>query len=270
MPPARSTPRDVTACVVVIGNEVLSGRTRDANTQMLGQGLGEVGVRLCEVRIIPDDVTLIAGVVNEVRARYDYVFTTGGIGPTHDDMTAEAICLAFGTALERNPEAVRRLESHYGSGDLNAARLKMADIPRGAALIDNPVSQAPGFRLGNVFVLAGVPRIAQAMFDTIKHSLSGGAPVVSRALSAWLREGDLAESLAAVQAAHPAVDLGSYPFLRDGRLGVSVVARGSDPAAVETASAAVGAAMAALGSPPLAEDPAGRGFGNSNGDETGL
>lgn len=255
MPPSRT----ITACAIVIGNEVLSGRTRDANVQMLGSGLASVGVRLAEARVIADDITLIANVVNVVRSQYDYVFTTGGIGPTHDDMTAAAMALAFGTELERNAEAVRRLERHYGSGDLNAARLKMADIPRGASLIDNPVSQAPGFRLGNVFVLAGVPRIAQAMFDTIKHGLVGGPPVISHALSAWLREGDLAEPLAAVQAAFPDVDLGSYPFVRDGRLGVSVVARGTDPARVEAASTAVAAAMSDLGCPPSPEDPAGRG-----------
>lgn len=252
-----ATARPVTACLIVIGNEVLSGRTRDANIQMLGTGLAALGVRLQEARVIIDDVTIIADTVNALRARYDYVFTTGGIGPTHDDMTAAAIARAFGTDLERNPEAVRRLQSHYGGGDLNAARLKMADIPRGAVLIDNPVSQAPGFRLGNVFVLAGVPRIAAAMFDTIKHSLAGGPPVVSRALAAWLREGDLAEPLTAIQDAFADVDLGSYPFVRDDRLGVSIVARGIDPQRVAAATDAVAAAMVALGSPPHAEDPSG-------------
>lgn len=251
--------RAVRACVIVIGNEVLSGRTRDANIQMLGAGLAEVGVRLGEARVIADDIPVIVDTVNELRARYDYVFTTGGIGPTHDDMTAQAIATAFGTTLERNAEAVARLQSHYGDGDLNAARLKMADIPRGAALIDNPVSQAPGFRIGNVFVLAGVPRIAQAMFDGVKHGLAGGPPVLSKATAAYVREGDLAEPLAAVQGDFPDLDLGSYPFVRGGRLGVSIVARGTDAARVAAAIAAVEAAMRALGAEPEAEDPVGAG-----------
>jgi molybdenum cofactor synthesis domain-containing protein len=257
MSPGRSRP--VIACVIVIGNEVLSGRTRDANIQMLGSGLAAMGVRLTEARVIVDDVAVIVETVNELRARYDYVFTTGGIGPTHDDMTSEAIAKAFGTVLERNADAVARLQNHYGTGELNAARLKMADIPRGAALIDNPVSQAPGFRIGNVFVLAGVPRIAEAMFDSIKHSLAGGPPVVSRAVAAYVREGDLAEPLAAIQNTFEDLDLGSYPFVRNGRLGVSIVARGTDTARVAAAIAEVMAAMRALGAEPEAEDPSGSG-----------
>lgn len=252
-------PRDVIACVIVIGNEVLSGRTRDANIQMLGTGLAEVGVRLKEARVIVDDIPVIVDTVNELRARYDYVFTTGGIGPTHDDLTAEAIAKAFNTVLERHPEAEARLQNHYGSGELNAARLKMADIPRGAALIDNPVSQAPGFRLGNVFVLAGVPRIAQAMFDSVKHGLTGGAPVLSRAVAAHVREGDLAAPLATIQEAFADLDLGSYPFVRNGRLGVSIVARGTDAARLTAAIEAVCAAMRGLGAEPDAEDPVGSG-----------
>ncbi|MGC2856162.1 competence/damage-inducible protein A [Novispirillum sp. DQ9] len=255
--PASGRAREVRACVIVIGNEVLSGRTRDANIQMLGAGLAEVGVRLTEARVIADDVPVIVDTVNEMRARFDYVFTTGGIGPTHDDLTAQAIAAAFGTTLERNAEAVARLQSHYGTGDLNAARLKMADIPRGATLIDNPVSQAPGFRIGNVFVLAGVPRIAQAMFDGVRHGLAGGPPVVSRATAAYLREGDLAEPLAAIQAGFTDVDLGSYPFVRGGRLGVSIVGRGTAPARVAAAIAAVEDAMRALGTEPDADDPVG-------------
>ncbi len=249
--------RDVTACVIVIGNEVLSGRTRDANVQMIGAGLAALGVRLREARVVADDPDAIIEAVNASRARYDYVFTTGGIGPTHDDITADCIARAFGTDIERNPEAVRRLESHYGHGDLNAARLKMADIPRGAALIDNPVSQAPGFRLGNVFVLAGVPRIAQAMFDGVKHDLKGGRPVLSRSVAAYLREGDLAEPLARIQGDYPDVDLGSYPFVRNNRIGVSIVGRGVEKDRVAAAIAAVAAAMTELGVTPETEDPSG-------------
>lgn len=257
--PSAAAHREVTACIIVIGNEVLSGRTRDANIQMLGAGLAGVGVRLKEARVIADDVPVIVETVNELRSRFDYVFTTGGIGPTHDDVTAQAIAMAFGSVLERNAEAVARLQSHYGTGELNAARLKMADIPRGAALIDNPVSQAPGFRIGNVFVLAGVPRIAEAMFDSVKHGLAGGPPVLSRASAAYVREGDLAEPLAAIQGDFPDVDLGSYPFVRGGRLGVSIVGRGTDGARVAAAIAAVEAAMRALGVEPEAEDPVGAG-----------
>lgn len=257
--PSSGPSRDITACVIVIGNEVLSGRTRDANIQMLGAGLAEVGVRLKEARVIADDVAVIVETVNELRARHDYVFTTGGIGPTHDDVTAQAIAAAFGTTVERHAEAVARLQSHYGTGELNAARLKMADIPRGAVLIDNPVSQAPGFRIGNVFVLAGVPRIAQAMFDGIRHGLAGGPPVLSRATAAYVREGDLAEPLAAIQGDFADIDLGSYPFVRGGRLGVSIVGRGTDPGRVAAAITAVEAAMRALGAEPEAEDPVGGG-----------
>ena len=167
--------RIYTACLIVIGNEVLSGRTRDANLQYLGRELNAIGVRLAEARVIPDDTAVIVTTVNDARARFDYVFTTGGIGPTHDDITSAAVAAAFGVPLERNPEAEARLRRHYEDKDLNAARLTMADIPRGADLIDNPVSQAPGFRLENVYVMAGVPRIAQAMFDGIRHTLKGGA-----------------------------------------------------------------------------------------------
>lgn len=248
-----------TAAVLVIGDEILSGRTQDKNVSQIATWLDVQGIRLREVRIVPDVEEEIVEALNAIRARYDYVFTTGGIGPTHDDLTSEAIAKAFNTVLERNPEAEARLQNHYGSGELNAARLKMADIPRGAALIDNPVSQAPGFRLGNVFVLAGVPRIAQAMFDSIKHGLTGGAPVLSRAVAAYVREGDLAAPLAALQETFADLDLGSYPFVRDGRLGVSIVARGTDAARITAAIDAVATAMRALGTEPEAEDPVGSG-----------
>lgn len=251
--PEATPDRDITACILVIGNEVLSGRTRDSNIQMLGTGLAAMGIRLREARVIVDDVSIIAETVNQMRACHDYVFTTGGIGPTHDDMTAEAMGVAFGVPVERNAEAARRLEQHYGT-DLTPARLKMATIPRGAALIDNPVSQAPGFRLENVFVLAGVPRIAAAMFDGLRHSLTGGRPVVSQALTAWIREGDLAEPLAAIQAAFPDVELGSYPFIRNTRFGTTIIGRGTDSPRIAAALDAVGTAVRALGVEPEAGD----------------
>ena len=246
--------RMVTACVIVIGNEVLSGRTRDANIQMMGETLAAQGIRLCEARVIPDDETMIVETVNGCRARYDYVFTTGGIGPTHDDITAASIAKAFGLTLERNPEAERLLLAHYGESDLNAARLRMADLPQGARLIDNPVSRAPGFQVGNVYVLAGVPRIAKAMMDGVRHGLVGGRPVVSRAVVGYLRESDLADPLGLIQADFPDVDLGSYPFVRNQRFGVTIVGRGLEAAEVEAALDRVRHAMRTLGVEPEASE----------------
>src|ERR1700760_4699480 len=200
------------ACLLVIGNEVLSGRTQDANIRFLAQGLGAIGIPLREVRVIPDVPETIVGTVNEVRAKFDHVFTTGGIGPTHDDITSECIAAAFGVPWEPHPEAWARMEKHYKPGEFNAARQRMATMPRGATLIDNPISIAPGFTIGNVHVMAGVPRIMQAMFDALAPSLNGGPPIVSRAVHAQgIAEGQIAEGLGLVQAAFPDVDLGSYP-----------------------------------------------------------
>lgn len=248
--PAPAAPSVVTAALLVIGNEVLSGRTRDANVQAFATVLGERGVRLREVRMVADDADAIIEAVNALRTRWTYVFTTGGIGPTHDDITTDCIAAAFGLAVEVDAEAERRLREHYGPEGLNAARLRMARIPVGAALIDNPVSHAPGFRVENVFVMAGVPRIASAMLDTVKHTLAGGARVESRAVTAYVREGDLAEGLGAVQERFPTVEIGSYPFVRGTRIGTSIVCRSVDAAAAEAAVAEVSALMAALGAPP--------------------
>jgi len=161
----------VTACVLIIGNEILSGRTQDVNLNFLAKGLNEAGVRLREARVVPDVPDTIVATVNAVRALYDYVFTTGGIGPTHDDITSECVARAFGVKLILHPDAKRILETHYKPGGLNEARLRMAHVPEGAELILNPVSLAPGFRIGNVFVMAGVPLVMQAMFDGVKGSL---------------------------------------------------------------------------------------------------
>ena len=251
--------QDVTACMVVIGNEVLSGRTRDANIQMIGTGLAALGIRLKEARVVADDPQAIISTVNECRRRYDYVFTTGGIGPTHDDITTDCIAQCFGVPVERHPEAVRRLVGHYGDENLNEARLRMANIPQGATLIDNPVSQAPGFCLEYVYVMAGVPRIAKAMFDGIKHSLRGGMPVVSQSVAAYMREGDLAAPLSAIQDEFTDVELGSYPFVRSDRLGVSIVGRSTDASRLAEAMARVAGAMRAAGHEPDAEDPTGSG-----------
>ena len=245
-----------TACLLVIGNEVLSGRTQDANIRHLAVRLGEIGIPLREVRVIPDVPDTIIGAVNECRARFDHVFTTGGIGPTHDDITSECVAAAFGVPWEPHPEAWARLERHLGPERFNAARQRMATVPRGATLIDNPVSVAPGFTIGNVHVMAGVPRIMQAMFETLAPRLQGGAPVASRAVHAiGLLEGDLAEGLQAIQGRYPALDLGSYPFYRATGGGVALVAKGTDAAALDACVAEVTALVAALGKEPVAGEP---------------
>ncbi|OHC82154.1 MAG: molybdopterin-binding protein [Rhodospirillales bacterium RIFCSPLOWO2_12_FULL_67_15] len=247
--------KPVTACLIVIGNEVLSGRTQDANLQYLAKALNDIGVRLMEARVIPDVEATIVATVNECRAKFDHVITTGGIGPTHDDITSASIAKAFGVRHVRNPQAEARLRRHYARPeDLNAQRLRMAEMPEGAELIDNPVSVAPGFRIGNVIVLAGVPRIMQAMFEGFRHRLRGGAPMLSRTVVAQVPEGKMAAGLGAAQAAHPGVEIGSYPFFRDGKLGASLVVRGTDVAGVAAATEAVKAAVRAQGGEPIDEN----------------
>lgn len=252
-----------TACVLVIGNEVLSGRTRDANIPMLGTGLAELGIALREARIVPDIHEGIVSTLNDVRDRFDIVFTTGGIGPTHDDITAEAVAAAFGVELEQNPDAEGRLRAYYGSENLTPARLRMARIPAGAELVDNPVSHAPGFRIGNVYVLAGVPRIAAACFDLLKSRLAGGKAIVSRAVSASMRESDLAGPLEVIQNSFPDVDIGSYPFMTPVGYGVSIVARGTDPEQLDRVATAVADAMRTLGAEPAFADHAAGADGSS-------
>ena len=216
-----------TACMIVIGNEILSGRTQDKNLHWIAGELAAMGIRLAEARVIPDIEAVIVEVVNEVRAKYDYVFTSGGIGPTHDDITTACIAKSFGKKVIRHSEAEALLTKHYGAENLNAARLKMADIPEGATLIPNPVSAAPGFKIENVYVMAGVPRIMQAMFDHLKHSLQGGIPIQSRTISVFLTEGMIAEELTKIAQDFPELDIGSYPFVKQ-RLGTSLVVRGTD------------------------------------------
>jgi len=244
----------VTAAVIVIGNEVLSGRTADANLPYLAKVLNDIGVSVREARIIPDDEAVIAETVNACRVAFDYVLTTGGIGPTHDDITAASIARAFSVPLERNPEAMRALEQHYRPEELNPARQKMADIPAGATLIDNPVSKAPGFQLDNVFVLPGVPVIMRAMFDGIRGRLRGGAPVLSRTIAAFTTEGAIAEGLGKIQAQNPDVDIGSYPFVRAGRFGVSLVARSPDAAALDRAADEIRDLIHAIGETPIEDE----------------
>ncbi|WP_455373583.1 competence/damage-inducible protein A [Limibacillus halophilus] len=246
-------PGEVTAGVLIIGNEILSGRTKDINLPYLGDRLHALGVVLAEARVIPDVEEVIVKAVQEFSRRFTYVFTTGGIGPTHDDITADCVAKAFGVPLIENPEARAILEAHYEPGMLNAARLRMARTPEGAALISNPVSAAPGFRMGNVHVMAGVPKIMQAMFDGIADSLVGGAPVLSRTVISNLPEGAIAEGLGQVQARYPALQIGSYPSFRAGNFGTSLVLRGSDAAELDRAAQEVFEMVKALGGDPKLE-----------------
>ena len=240
----------VTACVLIIGNEILSGRIQDANLSFLAKGLNEAGVRLREARVIPDDPAAIVATVNEVREKFDYVFTTGGIGPTHDDITAECIAAAFGVPLIIHPEARRLLETHYPPGAINEARLRMARMPEGSELLLNPISRAPGFRIGNVYVMAGVPQVMQATFSELKYRLRGGATMLSRAVSCGLGEGTIAAELASLQDRYPDLEIGSYPYFRRSDFGTTLVVRGTDPERIAAAVAELMALIRKLGGVP--------------------
>ena len=220
-----------TACVLIIGNEILSGKTQDTNLQFLGAELASKGITLVEARVLRDDKAAIVAAVNECRAAYTYVFTTGGIGPTHDDITTECIAEAFGRDVVLHEEAVERLRRR--GLELNAARLKMAHVPEGASLIENPLSGAPGFRVENVFVMAGIPAVARGMFSTLDEQLDGGEPIHSRNVDVYLPEGELAAPLEAIVRKHPQVEIGSYPFFRKRRFGANLVVRGTDEALVD-------------------------------------
>ncbi|MEO3429221.1 molybdopterin-binding protein [Pelagibius sp. CAU 1746] len=239
--------RAVTACLLIIGNEILSGRTQDKNLAYIGQGLNDLGIRLTEVRVIPDVEAVIVDTLNEVRRGFDYVFTTGGIGPTHDDITADCVAKAFGLPLTVNPRARAILAAHYPAGELTEARLRMARTPEGATLIENPVSKAPGFRVENVFVMAGIPAVMQAMFESLKHSLVGGKPLRSRTVKVEMGESFVAAGLAAVQDGHPGVEIGSYPFNREGVFGTRLVLRSTEEGELAQAAAALDAMLLGLG-----------------------
>ena len=228
-----------TAAMLVIGDEILSGRTRDSNMHHLAQALTERGFALCEVRVVADDHAAIVAGVNALRAAHTHVFTSGGIGPTHDDITADAIAAAFGVTITHRADAMALLSAHYARQGLifNAARQRMARIPTGATLIDNPVSAAPGFTLGNVHVMAGVPRIFEAMLAGVLSGITGGAPLLSRSLRLMKGEGEIASAFAALAAAYPTLAMGSYPFTEDGAYGTNLVVRGTDPAVLDTAFA---------------------------------
>ncbi|SCA55515.1 Molybdopterin binding domain-containing protein [Candidatus Terasakiella magnetica] len=229
----------VTACILIIGNEVLSGRTQDANLNFLAGELNTLGIQVGEARVIPDVEQTIIETLNYARDTYDYVFTTGGIGPTHDDITSACVAKAMGYDFAHHPDAVKMLQSHYKPEDLNEARLRMAQTPVGASLIENPISKAPGYQIENVFVLAGVPRIARAMFDNLKSRLVGGAPVLSTTVSSDLGEGVIAQPLGDIQTLYPDIDIGSYPYFKDGQLGVSLVLRSTKPEQNEECAGAI-------------------------------
>jgi molybdenum cofactor synthesis domain-containing protein len=249
-----------TACLIIIGNEILSGRTQDKNLAWIANQLNEAGIRLMEVRVIPDIEPTIIETVNACRSQFTYVFTTGGIGPTHDDITSECVAEAFGVAWVVHPEAYAEMAADYAARtppvEFNAARLRMATVPAGASLIRNAVSVAPGFRIGNVFVMAGVPKVMQAMFEALAPTLEGGVPTVSRAVHAiGVFEGTIAEPLAAIQEASPGVSLGSYPYYRASGNGVAIVARGTAAAAVEAAIARVAEMLREGGAEPVFGEP---------------
>ncbi len=251
-----STTDNPTACVLIIGNEVLSGRTQDINLRFLATRLGDLGIPVREARVIPDIAEVIVSTVNDARARFDHVFTTGGIGPTHDDITSECVAAAFGLPWERHPVAWETMAAAYKPGEFNAARQRMATMPRGASLIETTVSLAPGFSIGNVHVMAGVPRIMQAQFESLAPTLSRGQPIVSRAVHGHgVLEGTIAEPLASIQKRYPALDIGSYPYYRSGGGGVAIVAKGTDTAVAESAIAEVAALMTSLGATPVAGEP---------------
>ncbi len=245
----------VTAALLVIGDEILSGRTKDKNIGYVAEYLTNIGIDLKEVRVVPDEELEIVAALNALRARYDYVFTTGGIGPTHDDITADAIAKAFGVSIDYDPRVVETLRARLAQtgGVMNEARMRMARLPAGAELVLNKISAAPGFRIGNVIVMAGIPQVMQAMLEYVTPQLKTGAKMLSETVRADCREGDIGTELGAVAAAHPGVVIGSYPFMDEKRAAnAHVVLRSRDPqklaaakAAVETMLARVQAQLAA-------------------------
>ncbi|WP_075215709.1 competence/damage-inducible protein A [Mongoliimonas terrestris] len=259
-----SAPTPITAGIVVIGDEILSGRTRDTNSGTIAAYLTSVGIDLREVRVVPDDQDMIVEAVNTLRSRYTYVFTTGGIGPTHDDITADAVGAAFGVPVDHDPRAVEILRSHYARPeDLTDARLRMARIPAGADLIANPLTKAPGFRIGNVFVMAGVPKIMEVMLDGIGPQLATGAVIHSVTVDCPFGEGVIGTALGAVAAAHPLVTIGSYPMFDGRRFATKLVVRSRDPEALAEAEAAVRAMVDAVAAASAAA-PADAGSGRDS------
>jgi molybdenum cofactor synthesis domain-containing protein len=229
-----TTERIWTAGLLIIGDEILSGRTQDRNVAQIAGWLNLQGIRLSEVRVVPDVVDRIAAAVNALMAENDYVFTTGGIGPTHDDITVDAVAHALGVPVVVHPRARAMLEDYYATrGGLNEGRLRMARVPEGSELIENGMSGAPGIRRGNLFILAGVPHIATQMLESLAGKIEGGRPLLSRTIGCWTAESEVAQLLAEVERAHPSCQIGSYPFFREGRVGANFVIRSTDAAALD-------------------------------------
>ena len=243
-----------TAALVVIGDEILSGRTQDRNIAQLATWLNVQGIRLAEVRVVADREAAIVEAVNSLRARNDYLFTTGGIGPTHDDITVDAIAVALGVGVEHHPEALATLEAYYATrGGLTETRARMARVPAGAGLIENRVSGAPGIHIGNIFIMAGVPHITAGMLDMLTGTLEGGRPVVSRTIGCWVAESEVADLLREAEKTHAGVSIGSYPFFREGRTGANFVVRSPDAALVDTCITDLAAALTTTGRMVIAE-----------------
>ncbi|OYW88322.1 MAG: competence/damage-inducible protein A [Sphingobium sp. 32-64-5] len=246
------TERIWTAALVVIGDEILSGRTQDRNIAQIATWLNVQGIRLREVRVVPDGEDAIVEAVNQLRTRHDYLFTTGGIGPTHDDITVDAIARALDVPVTIHPQARAVLESYYATrGGLNEMRLRMARAPEGASLIPNRFSGAPGIRHGNVFIMAGVPHITAGMLDALTGSLEGGAPLLSVQIGCWVAESEIAELLAATERAHEGSQIGSYPFFREGRVGCNFVVRSTSPHVLDACSTDLAARLEAGGWPTI-------------------
>ena len=237
----------VTAGILLIGDELLSGRTQDTNLATIATFLDPLGVVVREARVLPDDKGVIVAAVRDFSDRFDYVFTTGGIGPTHDDITADCIAEAMGVGISEREDALAELRKKYADEELNTARRRMARIPDGASLVRNPVSQAPGFQIGNVFTLAGVPQIMRGMLDDVAHRITGGERVHSISVVAdGVGEGNAADALARIEAAHPGVSIGSYPWFNNALKGVSFVARGRDVEQLERVRVELEALVRAL------------------------
>ena len=245
-----TNPRIYTAALLVIGDEILSGRTQDKNVAQVAAWLNVQGIRLVEVRVVPDVEDAIVEAVNTLRARNDYLFTTGGIGPTHDDITVDAIAAALGVGVEVHSDARATLERYYADkGGVSAARLRMARVPMGADLIPNRMSGAPGITIGNIFIMAGVPAITAGMLDALTGTLEGGAPVVSVTVGAWVPESEVAELLRATERAHDGCVIGSYPFFREGRVGANFVIRSTEADAAQGCADDLSRTLDAAGHP---------------------
>ena len=249
-PRPNSSGDKITACVLIIGNEILSGRTQDTNLNHLAATLGDWGIQVTHARVIPDDERIIIDTVREVSAAYNYVFTTGGIGPTHDDITAECMAKAFGQPLIEHPDIAVRIRQRPAPEEVMQSRLRMARVPAEAELIDNPTGGPQGFRVANVHVMAGIPAVMQAMLSTLEDKLDHGAIVHSYSVTAFLGESQIADALSAIQDDYPSCDIGSYPFFRNDRYGTSLVIRGTDEATLSAALAAVQQAIIDAGEEP--------------------